>query len=424
MTSIEQDQEAARTEAICREAIERLLAAMSKTQGSDGLRASFFYGPPRAAIYDRRFGIEIFYSRQGIVEAALFVRANGPPHLRQMAVQDVQRMLTTFVVENFWQIGNEVMFADVPGSFAASVSWQTKNVMTGLLASSSIFKPASELTIYPLVPVRVEDDFESTAFSFIRPASLTHVWLGIHPRNSLVPDRFSPFREDAHRELVTSWLGVSAPTFQLAEKRKGVILGALALTLPRHERKLFSGRHNFGGRCTFSSQVTESFGEPSVPPLMHDATVGAKDHRWLTLLAQKVISEANTDVKHCRALEYFYRAWPLRPNESISHLFMSLDSIFGDASAATQVVIDALAKHGGTAFPYERLRLLLGLRNSVLHGGAPDVHDSTKYHRYYETYGADPIVDIELIAAQCFRAVIFDGLLEERSSTSSPRSSH
>jgi hypothetical protein len=37
-----------------------------------------------------------------------------------------------------------------------------------------------------------------------------------------------------------------------------------------------------------------------------------------------------------------------------------------------------------------------------------------KYHQYYATYGQDPIVDIEKIAAQCFRAVIFDGLLKER----------
>lgn len=140
-----------------------------------------------------------------------------------------------------------------------------------------------------------------------------------------------------------------------------------------------------------------------MPPLMHDATLEAKDHPWLTVLAQKIVSENNTDIKHCRALEYFYRSWPLQPNESFSHLFMSVDSIFGDASAATKAVIDALTKHGSTAFPYERLRLLLSLRNSVMHGGAPDVHDSAKYHRYYETYGEDPIVDIELIAAQCFR---------------------
>src|SRR6202035_3698511 len=248
----------------------------------------------------------------------------------------------------------------------------TKNVMARLLAASPIFKPESELTLYPLVPVRVEQDFDSAAFCFVQPDGLTHAFLGVHPGNKLFPDKFPPFREEGGKEQVTSWLGVRAPTFQLAEKRKAAILGAFALTLPRHERKMFSGRHNFGGRCTSSSkEVTESVREAAVPPLSHDAALEAKDHPWLSVLTQKLVSADNTDIKHCRALEYFYRAWPLPPNESFSHLFMSLDAIFGDANAATQVVIDALTQHGGTAFPYERLRLLLGFRNSVLHGGAP-----------------------------------------------------
>jgi hypothetical protein len=201
----------------------------------------------------------------------------------------------------------------------------------------------------------------------------------------------------------------------MAEKRKAAILGAVALTLPRHERKMFSGRHNFGGRCTFArSGVTESFGDPAVPSLMHNATIEACDHLWLKRLGEKLASDDNTDVKHCRALEYFYRAWPLKPNESFAHMFMAMDSIFGDPSRATQAIIEAATKHGLQTFPYERLRLLLSLRATVIHGGAPDVHDAGKYQNYYAAHGSDPIVDVEIIAAQCLRGVIFEGLLLER----------
>jgi hypothetical protein len=56
----------------------------------------------------------------------------------------------------------------------------------------------------------------------------------------------------------------------------------------------------------------------------------------------------------------------------------------------------------------------MSLRASVIHGGAPDVHDGGKYQKYYADYGADPIVDVEIIAAQCLRAVIFESLLQER----------
>jgi hypothetical protein len=412
---MEPDQFKATTEAICREAIERLLSSISMKDAGGGLSSSFFFGHIGARLFERRMGTEIFYDPKVLTEATLFVRAQGPAHLRQMAAQAVQDLVQQFVIDHFWPLGEQVMFSDVQGNLADAVSWQVKNVLAGHLAASPIFTPETGLTLYPLVPVVVQEDFDGAAFSFLRPASLTHAWLGIHPSNLLFPDHFSCVSPDRKRELVTAWLGVRAPNFEVAEKRKAVILGALSLTLPRHERKMFSGRHNFGGRCTLSSSgFTESFGDPPVPPLMHDARIEGRDYPWLERLCEKLVSENDTDVKHCRALEYFYRAWPLKPNESFSHIFMAMDSIFGDASRATQAIIDAAAKHGAEALPYERLRLLLSLRATVIHGGAPDVHDSGKYQHYYVTHGADPIVDTERIATQCFRAIIFDGLLRER----------
>lgn len=402
-------------EAICREAIERLLRSISMRNGGDGLSSSFFFGHIGARVFERRMGTEIFYDFNALTEATLFVRKHGPTHLRQMEVRAIQSLLQQFIIDHFWPIGEHVMFRDLQGTLADAVPWPVKNVLAGHLAASPIFTPEAGLTLYPLVPIVVQADYDGTVFSLLRPASLTHAWLDIHPSNPLSPHHFSCISPDRSREIVAAWLGVRAPNFEVAEKRKAAILGALALTLPRHERKMFSGRHNFGGRCTRSSTgFTESFGEPSVPSLMHDATIEGHDHPWLERLGEKLVSEDGTDVKQCRALEYFYRAWPLKPNESFSHIFMAMDSIFGDASRATQAIIDAVTKHGTNTLPYDRLRLLLSLRATVIHGGAPDVHDSGKYHQYYATYGADPIVDIEKIAAECFRAVIFDGLLQER----------
>lgn len=409
------DQDKDTTEAICRQAIEYLLRSISMKDGGSGLSCRFLFGHIGASLFERRLGTEIFFDPKGLTDATLFVRQHGPAHLRQMEVRVLQSLLQNFITDHFWPIGERVMFQDVEGNLADVISWQVKNVLAGHLVTSPIFTPETGLTLYPLVPVIVQEDFDGQAFSFLRPASLTHAWLGIHPSNPLSPDHFSCVSPERSRELVASWLGVRAPSFEMAEKRKAAILGAIALTLPRHERKMFSGRHNFGGRCTFARVgVTESFGAPAVPPLMHNATIEACDQPWLTRLGEKLASADNTDVKHCRALEYFYRAWPLKPNESFSHLFMAMDSILGDPGRATQAIIEAATKHGFQAYRYERLRLLMSLRASVIHGGAPDVHDGGKYQKYYADYGADPIVDVEIIAAQCLRAVIFEGLLQER----------
>lgn len=61
----------------------------------------------------------------------------------------------------------------------------------------------------------------------------------------------------------------------------------------------------------------------------------------------------------------------------------------------------------------KRLRQLIRLRASVIHGGAPDVYDPSKYGDYSEEFGADPIHDMELIVAGCQRLKIFADALKE-----------
>lgn len=108
------------------------------------------------------------------------------------------------------------------------------------------------------------------------------------------------------------------------------------------------------------------------------------------------------------------------------NLFWSLekhDGLSGEekdtrvASRATQAVIDAVRPIMGAEYTYERLKRLLSLRASVIHGGAPDVCESDSYHRYYVDYGEDPIQDLELIVARCLQSVIFRGHLKERPHT-------
>lgn len=42
----------------------------------------------------------------------------------------------------------------------------------------------------------------------------------------------------------------------------------------------------------------------------------------------------------------------------------------------------------------EKLRLLMRLRGTVVHGAAPNVHESTHYQQYYSTYLSDPHAEI------------------------------
>jgi hypothetical protein len=52
-----------------------------------------------------------------------------------------------------------------------------------------------------------------------------------------------------------------------------------------------------------------------------------------------------------------------------------------------------------------------------VHGGAPNVYESSSYEKYYETYEDDPTRDLELIVARCLQAVIFGDCFAERPHT-------
>ena len=55
-----------------------------------------------------------------------------------------------------------------------------------------------------------------------------------------------------------------------------------------------------------------------------------------------------------------------------------------------------------------------GTSTTAVHGGAPDVYESSKYQTYYRTYGKDAVKDMELIVARCLQQVIFPGKMTER----------
>ena len=395
--------------------VELLLAAISRKRGSD-LRSSFFFGRPGSPHWDRRLGIEIYYLRTELIRAALHVRQSGPPYLRYLSIDQIWSMLQSFVTENFWYLADDVYFHQFDGTFLDHVSDRAKNQLTAAIAVSDIFVPANELTLFPLSVVTVKADFDSDPFFLIRPGSLDGSRLphDVDPA-WLVSAEFPPLRDwRGKKSAPVAWLGVRSPAVQASEKMKAAILGALALTPLLPYRHMFSGRTVMEGRCTIGRErITTSFGEPHTPPLMHDVEITDADHAWLSVLTARLLSGEKAARRQLRALEYFYRAWPLTPSERFAVLCMTLDAVFGDANHASQAVIDGVRTAIGDHVSDARLRRLMELRASVIHGGAPDVYDSRKYGRYYDEFDADPIHDLELVVGECLRVSIFGGALRE-----------
>jgi hypothetical protein len=397
------------------ELVEMLLASMSQTRGA-GLKSSFMFRKPGEPFWIQRGGVELYYSRAGIIRTAIYLRRRGPAYLRYLSVDELISMLRDFISDNYWYLANETMLRRFTGSFADNVSAASKANLAEALSQARIFEPLNELTLFPLIPIRVESDFDSDPFFLAAANGLDDAKLrDAASAHRLRVGAFPPHLGwTGETDSPTAWLGVRAPSHKVAAKMKAAILGALALTPIPENRYTFSGREVFGGRCTLSKTgVVTSLGDSHTPPLMDDIVVQVSDHDWLEILASKLGSVDGRARREVRALEYYYRAWPLDESERFPVLCMTLDAIFGEATHAAQAVIDGVLNALGQDIDDKRLRKLMDLRASVIHGGAPDVFDSKKYAKYYARYEADPIYDLELIVAHCLRAKVFEGKLHE-----------
>jgi hypothetical protein len=414
------------TSSNARHAVALLLAAMFCQRHPDRRQHSFMYNKPGQHPFVGGAGFEVNYDNRGLLRAALFLRRNAAPHLRSLSVSSVEQALTKFISENFWIIGSEAWDGCLlgPGQrndapFESFLSEATKARLAEAIVASDLFAEPSHLFAFPLVVVRIEHEFECPTFFLVKPDGLTLERLPPgYVAADLQVESFPPFRRwDGTRNSPGSWLGIWAGTLEVAKRNRAAILGALALLPHRFERYLFTGRKLFGGLCTFDGSLTMTSSDPHTPALSEDIVIGTSDQPWLTILAEKIASPAKFDKRHMRALEYFYRAWVPDPTRRFPTLFGALDAIYGDAGRATQSVIEAVGPMMGPAYDYDRLKLLLGLRASVIHGGAPNVYESSNYHQYYERYEEDATRDLEVIVASCLRAVIFGSDMQERPHT-------
>lgn len=398
-----------------RRTIDLLFAAITLEMGEGGQFCSFLFGPPGSSIHNRRMGIDIYFHDPAMTQAVLYVRKQGPVYLRTLPIDSIRSALSTFVTENFWYLADECFGKGFPGTFAENLSESVKEKMADVLAGDAIFNPVPQLFLFPLVAIKVETDFDSDAFFLVNSDGLVARRLPPNiSEGEIISQQFPPIRNwEGRKERPQSWLGIRAVTKDGAEAMKAIVLGALALTPLQSYRHMFSGRTVFGGRCGIARSITTNFSDAHTPPIMHDIVITDADTQWLSILADKIIQNQKTVLREMRALRYFYRAWFLPPSERFPWLCMSLDAVFGEAGSVAKAIIDSVRTTVGPHVEDSRLRKLMDLRAAALHGGAPDIYESSKFDDYYVAYLVDPVKDLELIVGFCLRARIFDSKLVE-----------
>lgn len=378
--------------------------------GGSGFSLQFIVRRPGApASQTSGIVVDLSINKKKMLIPALLLRKCGPVNLRYMPMEEVFALISDFITENYWLLLDEVLFKKSDLPFSKLISESSKKQWSEQILFSKLLNPSETVTIYPLDIVKVDFDFDGQSFYLIKPESLDDSKLvpGF-PAKEIRSGRFPLIADHSGPGSIPSaWLGVRAPSYAVASKMKSGILGALALTPVRRERHAFVSRRTTTGRCTFEKGATTSYHDTITPSLSSTIVITKEDSAWLKLLASKIKSEDKVNRRQINALEYYYRAWFLPPHERFAHHCMSIDAIYGDADKATEAIVSGVAASVGASIPGERIRLLMAIRGSVVHGRAPDVYDAKEYTRYYKIYQTDPIVDLELVANQCLRTTIF-----------------
>lgn len=391
------------------ETVDLLLASMSTDVGEDGMMHQFNASGDSHRVYG--IYVTVYFSRRKLISAALYAHAHGASYLRDLPISEIQSLLTDFAKTNYPLCSASVPFCAHVHSFLEHSDEVSRQRLAEAIASSPIFSPPSVLVLFPLVTVRAEGDFSSPAFFLRKPETLPQEFAP--PPSDLEPTTFPPIVDPRMRiERPASWLGFRAANLTSAKKMARSVLGALALTQSHSYRHMFSGRTVWGGYCLFNRGWSFGFDASLTPAVMEDITVTEADREWFAIMAELLASDERSERRKLSALQYYYRAWELDPSERFPNLCMALEALFGDANRATAAVIDGINSAIGP-LDAKRLRMLMDIRASVIHGGAPDVYDSRKYGKYFRTYGDDPIRDMGLVVAGCLRAKIFGCALAE-----------
>lgn len=217
----------------------------------------------------------------------------------------------------------------------------------------------------------------------------------------VISGQFPPLRNDFKITPLfkdDSWLGCFATHDTYGEAMLRRIAGALFLGLELKNSLLISGAKQPDGLFVLR-QGSYSFS--TIPsPLPHliapvVVTTTAVD------FVRNVLRAASSDKRLAVALECCGAAWKQSERDRFMQLCVAFDALFGVNGRVTQSIKEGVKRHAkDVAEAEERCRLLLRMRNDLLHGEAFALAQCADYLKYYERFGVQPSRDqISLLRA-------------------------
>lgn len=396
--------------------VKTLLGSVYNKAGDDGLLTSFALRSQNNISPISGISVTVYFRRKKLLPAAIKFRTLGPNHLRFLPVGHCIEQLRNFLSERYHLVIGDNIFSKSEASLLERLEESHINFLVHEFSKSDLLNPTIRTYLFPLTPIQINHPFSGSIFSLSSASDLR-----LQPRLKHAPsefingEHFPPFKGHAWKtEPPSSWLLVDAPSEGIATRYRSSILGALSLVAEHKDRHIFTGRKLASGVASFGNNWEATNSRPHTPAIGSDITINNDDREWLEIIDVALTSTEESETKKIKTLQYFYRSWFLPGNERFPIDCITIDSMFGDAKGATEAVAYGVDKLFDGKLDRARVLLLMRLRNSVIHGGAPDVYDSKKYAKYYHDYGDDPIADMSALVAESIRKLFFGGKIKQR----------
>lgn len=389
--------------------VDLILSSYFRNSGPDRTIEHVSITRPSDSFHFDAFQDTAFVSLGAIREAAFMLRDKGPPHFRSEPIFASIEALRSFFRDHHYIIFDEVINCYGSGPYADFISDKNKKHLSEKLLSSEVLNPTDRLFLFPLTPVDVKAAFSGANFSLVDPRSACGELPERYRHSAILNGRMPSFDQRDSGEPVKSWLIIHGPSSKSVNRSKIIVLGALALAPIYRERYIFTFRKIVCNYIFLHDGVFTRSSNPHTPPLSDGLTIRSIDHSWLAKVDLILKSEDKQSRGKRNALDYFYRAWFMEPSERCSLMFVCLDALYEHTGLqpATKRMKEGIEKSLRDTSLSSQLRFMMELRNSILHGGCSDIFESSKYHRYWENFGTDIFVDLEIVAAKCLRREVF-----------------
>lgn len=221
-------------------------------------------------------------------------------------------------------------------------------------------------------------------------------------RSGLVSGQFPPLGRDVRVTPLfksDSWLGCFATHDAHGEGMLRRIAGALFLGLDLSRSLMISAAKQPAGLFVVRGRNCEFSLKPSpLPHLIQPVPVTTS----VVDFVRKVIRAAASNRRLAVALECCGAAWNQPERERFMQLCVALDALFGIKGQVAKSIREGVKMNAkGVSEAEERCRLLLSMRNDLLHGDSFALAQCMDYLEYNERFGVRPSRDQVSLLRAC-----------------------